>query len=207
MSCDSEAHVTTILLFGTDDEIVAELFRRLEFMNAHIAAPMLFATLLIDVEMEYINRIIEQCHSGIRTIKIQTGLAQTPSVPSRSLCSPTVDEAAQTADVTTISKDLTRIRAKLVQCRHYIETMQPIVQYLEVAGSQCMEGVQSEEHRARMRTSHALRKAMDSLNIKYLQSTNARLKHLLARSDAYVQTVSVNPWLPNVLINTRNPGL
>lgn len=192
LTYDSETHPTTAMLFGAEENAVTELFKRLKFMRAYIAAPMLLATLLVDFKLDSINISIDECYMGIRIIKFQTGLAHTLSVRSSSQKLPIKDENTQNTDPTAISKDLTRIRAKLAQCRHYIEILQPVVECLEDAGSHCMESVQSEKHKARVRTANALLKAMHSLNRKYMQSTSAPLKYLIEMATAYVQTVSID---------------
>lgn len=178
------------MLVGADDRTVRELFQRLEFMKAHIAAPLLLATLLVELKMDGINERIDQCYAGIRTVKFQTGLAHTPNMPSTSQQVLESNEDVLAIDPTMISKDLTRIRAKLAQCRQYLEVLQPVVDYLDEAGDQCAEVTQSEQQKERARAANYILKTINSWNLKYMKSTTARTAFLMERATAYVQTVS-----------------
>jgi hypothetical protein len=183
------------LVLGLREDGILELISWLGHSKHLISAPELLPILLVEMNTRMVQGRISSAHKGLNTITHQINLDRTPSMPAtRHEIANAIEEAEKDAEIVTISRDLTRISAKLAKNIYVCSSLIQICRYLQEVGQQSLviSGKSSATDRSPEHVTEVGEKIRNMLkfNIQWLESSNSRALSLTQKADAYVQTVS-----------------
>jgi hypothetical protein len=183
-------------------EGLLELINRLKHMRQHISAPLLVVSLLISLGFDLATARLLDCRHGIARIKYQTRFDESPSMPS-TFSRNDLETISTNTDFVAASRDLTRLSAKLAQCKQHCKVLKPMVLSIDVSGEEHILSA-TPERKQRITRDVEVLKNLNLYTIRLIYANAAEAEFLSLRAQAYVQTVYYLLEPPNPKIKRSN---